>query len=121
MPTIGSFISAVMKVPADRAAMRRFFETEVAWVRDHHPEVADPDRMLRSNIGWCFGEGMPLATRKLWAEETGAEHPGFGPEYANREFTFEECLQAGMRLAERHKYEQTHPTAWDLVLRERFG
>lgn len=116
----GKFISRVLSIK-DPEAMRAFFDTEVAYMRDKHPEIPDPAEILASNIGWCFGEGVPLATRKKWADATGAVHPGFGPEYAEREFTFEECLNAGKKLAETRQSFKPIPSAWDLVLRERFG
>lgn len=115
------FIWAVKAVPANRQAMRRFYNRELAWLRKEHPEIKDPVGVLRSNIGWCFGEGLPVATRKLWAEETGAEHLMAGPEFAQRDFTFEELLRSGMKYAERMIHEERHPTSWDIVLQERFG
>lgn len=121
MPTIGKFVTSVLKIGGDREAAQRFYGRELAWLRKNHPEVTDPEAVLQSNIGWCFGEGMPIATRKMWVELTGAVHPGFGPEYAEREFTFEECLQAGANLIKTGgKFHRGYPTAWDLVLRDRF-
>jgi hypothetical protein len=122
--SLESFVLAVKSVPADRRAMRRFYDTELAWLRENHPEITDPDKVLRTNIGWCFGENIPLAIRKLWAAETGAEHLVAGPEFAQRDFTSEELLRAGMNYAERMIHEQTYrtyPTAWDVVLQDRFG
>lgn len=119
--SLGSLVSAVLKIADDRQAMRRFYDAELAWLRDEHPEITDPEKVLRSNIGWCFGEGMPLTTRKLWAEETGAEHMIAGPEFAQRDFEFTELLLAGMKYAEIMLREERYPTAWDRVLQERFG
>jgi hypothetical protein len=121
MTTIGKFIEAVLYIGNNREAAQAFYAKEIGWLREHHPEVTDPDAVLRSNIGWCFGEGMPVATRKMWRDATGAVHPGFGPEYAERDFTPDECLRAGMAVAKREIRERTYPSAWDLVLGERFG
>jgi len=96
---------------------RRFFQGEVDWLRKNCPKVEDPEDMVRSNIGWVFGEGMKLEDRRMWRDTCGAEHPGFGPEYAEREFTADECLQAGMRLAKGRA--ATRRTAWARLLGER--
>jgi hypothetical protein len=117
MTTIGNFIGAVLRVH-DAVEARRFFETELAELRSKHPEVTKPELVLRSNIGWCFGEGMPVHERQMWAEICGAEHP-LGPEYTNREFTPDEILKAGMEMG-RRKLREEYPSAWDVVLRERF-
>ena len=117
--TIGTFIGQVLAIHNATAA-RKFFDAEVAELRASHPEVTKPELVLRSNIGWCFGEGMPIAERQMWARVCGAEHPGLGSAYTDRDFTPDELLQAGMQMGQRALRERSYPSAWDVLLRERF-
>jgi hypothetical protein len=118
MTEMVDFITQVLRIE-NPAAARRFFDERVTFLRTNHPEIHDPVAAMQRDIGWCFGEGMVLAKRRMWTDAVGAIHPA-GPEYAERDLTFEELLKAGMDLAERAKRERDHPSAWQLVMKERF-
>jgi hypothetical protein len=55
----------------------------------------------------------------MWRDAVGAVHP-VAPEIVNRDLTPVEMMNAGAAFAEQHLYEERHPTAWQLILRERF-
>jgi hypothetical protein len=112
--TIAEFIRQVLAIkdPDDALA---FFERIVTQLRQEHPEVQDPEMVVRSNIGWCFGEGMSIPCRKMWTALCGAEHPVFGK--MERNPTPDEAFQAGIRAATKG-WKQHHQTAWDHLLRE---
>ncbi len=64
-------------------------------------EVPTPEaKIVDSNIGWFFGEGMPEEDRKMWAS-LGSRHPVFGT--METPPTFEEALKAGMEAGEKAK------------------
>ena len=121
--TISDFMQAVLSIQGSMEALD-FVHQEVARMKEEHPEEKDPLGVLRSNIGFCFGEGMSIPHRRMWAAVCGAEHPGFGPEYTNRDFTPEEAFQAGVRLAEGRIRDgmfvkvDLRPTAWQHLLRD---
>ena len=103
----------------DAQDARRFFRAEVEWLQTNYPKVENPEDVVRSNIGWVFSEGMKLEERRMWRDACGAEHPGLGPEYAEREFTADECLAAGQRLAAKGPHalscvspNRVGPTTW---------
>lgn len=83
---------------------------------------ADAEDIARQNIGWCFGEGMDLETRRMWRTACGAYHPALGT--MDREFSFEELLKAGMDVAKkgaaevRKRFYHTIPTAWERLRRD---
>lgn len=116
--THGEFITQVLGIENPEAA-RRYFDERVTFLRERYPEIPDPVTAMQKDIGWVFGEGMPQPQRKMWADAVGAVHPA-GPEYAERDFTPDEMLKAGMALAQQHIHEREHPSAWQLVMKERF-
>lgn len=93
----GDFIRAVLGIDNPEDA-RRF--------RDGYLEVmtangVTPERqqeLASSNIGWCYGEGMPSERIAMWVEATQASHPVFGTMLVRP--TAEEALEAGKRLGE---------------------
>ena len=91
--TIGAFVSAVMKIenPSDA---KDFWDGYLI-----HQTAASPDLdardTCRSNIGWCFGEGMANERKQMWIEVCGASHPVFGTMTP----TPEEAFQAGLDAA----------------------
>lgn len=94
MHTIGALVSAVMAIEEDEDA-RRFFEGYFLWQTEHGRDGDDPGEVVRSNIGWCFGEGMARAQVEMWQRVCGAAHPIFGSAIP----TAEEAVEAGKRAA----------------------
>ena len=116
--TIGEFITAVLRIK-DSVAARRFFTEYVEELRKMPNAPEDPVDTARSNIGWCFGEGMDLDTREIWRRECGAYHPAFGEMRTNP--TFEEALQLGMRIQKEGLPALRPivvPTAWERILKD---
>jgi hypothetical protein len=62
---IATFVNRVLTITT-REEARQFWESELTRLRANHPEITDPERVLRSNIGWCFGEGMKVPQREMW-------------------------------------------------------
>ena len=74
--TIGAFISAVMEIE-DETEAQEFWHGYIGYMTAYYPErPAEP--VCRSNIGWCFGEGMSSNQRDMWIKVSGASHPIFG-------------------------------------------
>lgn len=80
--TIGDLISVIMDVDNDDDA-RRIFEGH----RDDIQAQMDGGKWqgqgtaedaAKSNIGWCYGEGMAADRREMWIRVTNAAHPVFG-------------------------------------------
>jgi hypothetical protein len=77
--TVGDLMSAILSIDNDDDA-RRFFEGAVAdiqWQIDHGLWQGHNDAITsaQSNIGWCYGEGMPPERVAMWRRVTGAVHP----------------------------------------------
>lgn len=105
--TIGDLISAVMKID-NKTDAALFYRGYLEWLNNLPPgvdksEILTPEQVAKSNIGWCFGEGMSDKMIEMWNKVTGATHPVFGTMTP----TPEEAFQAGMKLGE--KKRQTHP------------
>src|SRR4051812_10595757 len=93
---VRDLIKAVLKIKNETDA-RDFFDGYM----DHLKIVESSDRALsiaRSNIGWCFGEGMSPDKITMWRRVCEAAHPAlrFSPE--GNPPSADECLQAGMEL-----------------------
>jgi hypothetical protein len=112
--TIGEFIRRVLAIK-DPDAASAFFNETLAQLRVDYPGTPDPEAVVRSNIGWCFGEGMTIPCRKMWTAVCGAEHPVFGK--MERSPTPEEALRAGMELGKGHLAER-RPTAWQHLMKD---
>ena len=92
--TIGQLIGAVLAVDTEADA-RRFFGGYLAWQRTQRQAPGTtPERVVLSNIGWCFGEGMPDARVAMWRRVCDAAHPVFGTSRP----TADEALRAGLEL-----------------------
>jgi hypothetical protein len=135
MPTIGNFIEAVRKID-NHGDAREFFREQLQEIRAARGaearKAADPHAFdmqlvhgLQYDIGWCFGEGMPLARRQMWSEAVGAVHPVAGPEYATRDFTAREMFQAGVDYVKKNGTRppsiQERRSSWDRVLKDPIG
>lgn len=78
--TIGDFINAVLRIDNPETA-KAFFDEYVAWIPTHFTDervTKSPTGALdaaRSNIGWCYGEGMKSERVAMWRQVTGSEHP----------------------------------------------
>jgi len=98
MHTIGDFISAVFKIN-NKADAALFYRGYLEWLsklpkKEKSGKLTD-EQVAKSNIGWCFGEGMDSKMIKMWNKVTGAAHPIFGAMTP----TPEEAFKAGMKLA----------------------
>ena len=93
--TIGDFVRATMKIE-DEETSKAFYEGCVEFYMDLGNSETYAEEVARSNIGWCFGEGMKPELIALWSKICGAAHPVFGTMTP----TSEEAFQAGKDLAE---------------------
>lgn len=96
--TLGDLIGAVLSI--DNAYDARDFYEGLVEYYSSLPLGAikrSADEVARSNIGWCFGEGMAAARRAMWREVCDAAHPVFGAMETSP--TPEEALQAGIEMA----------------------
>lgn len=80
--TIGDLYTAVFSIH-DGAAARAFYEDYVAYTREfatdpQYRTEAGAVALVKSNIGWVFGESMPSQDIVMWTEACGASHPVFG-------------------------------------------
>jgi len=101
--TIGDLISAVMAID-NKTDAALFYRGYVEWLKNPPPgveknEIDNPEQVAKSNIGWCFGEGMDDKMIEMWNKVTGASHPVFG----SMTPTPEEAFQAGMKMGEESK------------------
>lgn len=100
--TIGDFISAVMAINNSFDA-KRFYQGYVTFMSCLPAEVRDskhtPEEVAKSNIGWCFGEGMPQERIVMWRRVCGASHPVFGSMAIPP--SPREAFQAGQKMARR--------------------
>lgn len=80
--TIGELIRAVLGID-DEADAKGFYDGYL----EHMNSVPEEKRqwngktaeeVVRSNIGWCFGEGMTVTQRAMWVKVCDASHPVFG-------------------------------------------
>ena len=95
----GALISAVMSI-GDAEQATAFYEGYVEWTRDYqaaHPEVSQSPvtEVVRSNIGWCFGEGMDPQRVEMWVTVCDARHPFFGVTKPTADEAFEAGVAAG--------------------------
>lgn len=97
--TFGQLFGAVLAIHEPVAA-KQFYQDYIEWaMRYAEPKYQTPDgaqELVRSNIGWIFGEGMPQEDIDMWAEVTGSMHPVFGP--MNQSLTPEEAFDAGLKF-----------------------
>ena len=83
--TIGDLVGAILSIHDEEDATH-FYRGYRAWMDAHWNEdgflasdnTNTPDQIVKSNIGWCYGEGMPQADREMWIRVSGASHPVFG-------------------------------------------
>lgn len=94
--TVGQFISAVLAI-TNEAAAAEFACDYVKWLSLRGDLKSPADEIMRSNIGYCFGEGMAEDKILMWRKVCGASHPWFGKVMP----TPEECLVLGRKLAEK--------------------
>lgn len=102
--TIGEFCNAVLRITESGKA-RRFYNGYVQWLRGRKDREASPEITAQVNIGWCFGEGMPVEQQRMWNDAVGAEHPVFGTALASdKRPSIEEIFAAGQRVGEASKH-----------------
>ena len=122
MRTIGDFVREVLNIH-DVTAATAFFHEYVGQLR-RMPDISatDAEELARQNIGWCFGEGMSLETRRMWRTACGAYHPVLGT--MDRQLTTEELFKAGMDVAKRgvaavrKRFYPMIPTSWERLSRD---
>ena len=101
--TIGEFIRAVMKVD-NEADARSFYSGYLEYVRNAKPDPGDPpckltpEQIVKSNIGWCFGEGMPDTKIAMWVKVCGASHPVFGACIPSQEEALDKGKELGKKI-----------------------
>lgn len=91
---VGEFIAYVLTIH-DHETAKQFVVEYRAYLERMLGKTyeGDMDKLLRFNIGWCFGEGMSEADREMWQEVCNAAHPIFGTTMPS----FDEALQAGIK------------------------
>lgn len=97
--TIGQFIRAVLAIdnPADAL---RFYRGEI----EHHAKDEElckkysPPDAAKSNIGWCYGEGMITEHVQMWCDVCGASHPVFGKQIPDYAEAMNEGIAMGQKL-----------------------
>src|SRR5689334_18543821 len=95
--TIGEFVSAVCRIDNEADACQ-FADEYLAWLTEHRAGF-EPINVMRSNIGWCFGEGMSQERIQMWSKVCEASHPFFGRSLPSTD----EALQMGRNFARREK------------------
>lgn len=90
--TLGAFVHAVMAIH-NEAVAKDFWQGYIQWMGNTYPET-DAQNVCRSNIGWCFGEGMPEKDRAMWIRVCDASHPVFG----QAKVTPKQAFAAGLEL-----------------------
>lgn len=100
--SISDFIEAVMSVKGETEA-KLFLEGYVMYMMQEHPErvLNEHERIARDNIGFCFGEGMPISLKVMW-RSLGVTHPFFG----SLDPTPAQAFEAGVRWGERMQFEK---------------
>lgn len=98
--TIGDIVRATLTIKTEADA-RRFYEGQIDWLLKRFKEKFKGNReeaavVARSNIGWCFGEGMGQDRIDMWNRTTKAFHPGFGTQIP----TPAEAFAAGKAMGE---------------------
>ena len=96
--TMGHVMDAVFRIrnPEDAA---RFYRGYVEYLKtkvDLDPG-GSAEQIAKSNIGFCFGEGMPSKLIAMWIKVCGATHPVFGTTLP----TPEEAFRLGQKMGEK--------------------
>ena len=97
--TIGDFIDSVFSIKK-KDEMKLFYEGSVYYlsvIKGKKPGEAEA--ITKSNIGWCFGEGMSGVMIHRWNEAVGASHPVFGKSIPSASGAF----AAGVKLGKASK------------------
>lgn len=74
--TIGDLVRAILSIH-DEAEAAEFYRTYVEYIKVVN-QLDPPENVAKSNIGWCFGEGMAPKEIAMWRKVCGASHPIFG-------------------------------------------
>ena len=101
--TIGDFIRKVFAVKTEEAA-KKFFDSEMAGIQAQIDAGTWKCRCsaveaARSNIGWCFGEGMSDDRIAMWVRACKASHPVFGTARPSPQ----EAFEAGNRVGRHNR------------------
>lgn len=92
--TMGDCVGAIMAIDSIGDA-RAFFGGYVKWILDNTETKSrsEAERIARSNIGFCYGEGMSPYRIAMWKEACDAEHPIFGATMPTPEKAFAEGVR----------------------------
>lgn len=72
--TMGDFVRAVLAIQ-DAGEARAFYDSYIVWLDARPDRLTTVEGVARSNIGWCYGEGMTPEHIAMWKQATGAAHP----------------------------------------------
>ena len=75
--TIGELVDAVLSVSSPKDATE-FYEGYLEYLQVLGKSRGRAEEIAKSNIGWCFGEGMAPDRVEMWVETCQAYHPIFG-------------------------------------------
>jgi hypothetical protein len=94
--TMGDCVQAIMAIDSINSA-RSFYEGYVEWLLDNaeFESQSDAERVAKSNIGFCYGEGMSPDRIAMWKEACSAEHLLFGATMPTPEEAFAEGVKRG--------------------------
>lgn len=92
--TIGEFISAIFSIE-DETDAKALYDGYLDYLRQQADIGGTPEDIARSNIGWCFGEGMVPERIKMWVKVCGASHPVFGTTVPSLQEAFSEGVKRG--------------------------
>lgn len=91
--TIGAFVLAVLSIHHPEEA-EDFWLGYLAYQKQKSP-ASDAESICRSNIGWCFAEGMSERDKAMWIDICDATHPWFGRSIVSGEEAFRLGVQKG--------------------------
>lgn len=100
--TIGDFMGAVMAIDKPEHA-RLFFDGYIEQLTEvYGKSKTAATSIARSNVGWCFGEGMPKKQMDMWVAACEASHPVFGTAMP----TAVQAFEAGLKMGEGKRGER---------------
>lgn len=98
--TVGTLMAAIFSIH-DAAHAHAFYEGYLEWQRAHHADAGPPEDVCKSNIGWCFGEGMSAEDREMWSAVCDAAHPVFGTRVPTAQEAFAAGVTDGLKARKR--------------------
>jgi hypothetical protein len=104
---IGEFIRAVLAIDNEEDAAE-FYAGHITYIqrqidKGEWKSDATPMQAVQSNIGWCFGEGMPAERVAMWSKVCGASHPVFGTKLPTAYEAFKMGMAEGEKIENSRK------------------